>query len=152
MKQDIYKNTQTLIVNNLVERFKVAFENTANLDLDQLDKLYASTVHFKDPIHDMHGIEQLKHYMVKLCADVELCRFEYLDEVVSNGKAYIKWNMYFSHPSLKKGVHKVPGVTQILFDSRIYFQEDIYDMGAMIYENVPVLGRLIKYLKQKLSK
>jgi len=87
MKQNIYKSTQVLIVDKLVERFKEVFEDTAKLNLEQLDRLYSENVHFKDSIHDIHGITQLKGYMEKLCADVDICRFEYLAQVIYDGKS-----------------------------------------------------------------
>jgi hypothetical protein len=153
MKEDTYKNnTHTLVVNDLVERFKRAFEDSSNLNVELLDGIYAQDIHFKDPIHDIHGIAELKVYLNRMCGNLESCRFEYLDEVVQNGKAYVKWDMHFSHPSLKKGVHKVRGISQIHYNSRIYYQEDVYDMGSMIYEKVPVLGSVVLWLKTRLAK
>lgn len=152
MKEEIYKtNTHKLVVDELVERFKSTFANTAHLNTSHLDKLYASDIHFKDPIHEMHNLVELRQYLDKLCANLQSCRFEYLDEVVQNGKAYIKWDMYFSYPSLKKGEHRVRGMSQIHYDTRIFYQEDVYDMGAMIYEKVPVLGSIVTFLKKRLQ-
>lgn len=151
-KEDTYQNnTHKLVVNELVERFKRTFEDTANLDISKLDTLYASNIHFKDPVHDIYSLPELKTYLNKLCGNLQTCRFEYLDEVVDNGKAYIKWDMVFSHPSLKKGEHRVRGISQIYYDSRIFYQEDVYDMGSMIYEKIPVFGSVITFLKQRLK-
>ncbi len=151
MKQDIFKNTQPLVVDHVLERFKETFKDTANLDLSRLDSIYAEDVEFIDPIHQIQGRKALKDYMQRLCGDVDVCRFEYLDQVHSEGKCFIKWDMHFSHPSLKAGVHKVRGCTQIYYHSQIYYQEDVYDMGQMIYENVPLIGRIISWLKIRLS-
>jgi len=152
MKQDIYKNTEVLVIDALIERFKQTFEDTGKLDINQLDRLYAKDVHFKDPIHDIQGVDSKKNYMEKLCKNIDSCRFVYLDQVQEKGKAYIKWDMYFSHPSLKKGEHKVRGISQINYDTRIFYQEDVYDMGSMIYEKVPVLGSVVSFLKNRLAK
>jgi hypothetical protein len=151
MKQDIFKTAQPLIINNLVERFKATFADTVAMDVNSLGSLYSKDIVFKDPIHEISGLANLKTYMSDLCGNLDACRFVYLDEVIGEGKAYIKWEMHFSHPSLKKGIHVVRGVSHIQFDSRIHYQEDVYDMGAMIYENVPVFGKVVSWLKQRLE-
>jgi hypothetical protein len=74
-----------------------------------------------------------------------------LDQLVGKDSAYIKWNMYFSHPKLGKETHVVRGMTQIQFTDRIYYHEDVYDMGQMIYEHVPVIGWAVKRLRKRMA-
>ena len=45
------------------------------------------------------------------------------------------------------------GVSQLQFGEKgIYYHEDIYDMGALIYENIPLFGGGVRWLKQRLAK
>ncbi|RDL45421.1 nuclear transport factor 2 family protein [Marinomonas piezotolerans] len=135
----------------LIERFKAFYKDVKNPNLDSIGDVYAADIKFQDPIHQVTGIAELHAYLSDMCENVDSGRFEYLDQLVGVDTAYIKWNMYFSHPKLGKKTHVVRGMSQIQFSDRIYFHEDVYDMGQMIYEKVPVLGWAVNRLKQRLS-
>ena len=135
----------------LIERFKTFYKDVKNPKLDSISDVYSADVKFKDPIHQVSGLAELHAYLSDMCTDVESGRFEFLDQLIGPDTAYIKWNMYFRHPKLGKETHVVRGMSQIQFNERIYFHEDVYDMGQMIYEHVPVLGWAVKRLKNRLS-
>ncbi|TDO95849.1 nuclear transport factor 2 family protein [Marinomonas balearica] len=134
----------------LVEKFKAFYEDVQHPQLEMIGELYAPSVRFKDPVHELQGIEFVHAYLMEMSANVEYGRFEYLDQLVDEDKAYIKWNMYFRHPKLGNEIHEVRGMTQIQFTDRIYFHEDVYDMGQLIYEHIPVMGTFVKMLKKRL--
>lgn len=135
----------------LVDRFKAFYQNLANIPLDDIESVYHPEVVFKDPVHEVRGISHLHHYMQSICSGLSSGRFQYLDQMVSDHTAYIKWNMYFIHHKLGEKEIVVRGVTQIQFGEQIYYHEDIYDMGEMLYENVPVFGAGIGWLKKRLA-
>lgn len=137
--------------NTLVEQFKTFYADLANTDLGKLQSLYGADVVFKDPIHEIRGIVALEDYMAKMYENLDKVNFEYLDQLESENAAYIKWIMHFQHPKFGSRRVSVRGITQIQFSQRIFFQEDVYDMGAMIYENVPLLGGATRWLKQRLA-
>ncbi len=135
----------------LIERFKLFYKDVKNPPLDEIGQVYTDSVYFKDPVHEVHGIDALHAYMEEVCHSVDSGRFEYLDELVGGGCAYIKWNMYFKHPKLSTETIVVRGMSHIQFSDRIYYHEDIYDLGEMLYEHVPVVSFLVKKLKQRLA-
>ena len=46
----------------------------------------------------------------------------------------------------------VNGVSLLtLKDDRVVYHRDYYDMGEMVYEHVPVLKRVIHYIKKRLT-
>ncbi len=135
----------------LIERFKSFYKDVKNPRLDSIADVYSANIKFKDPVHQITGLAELHAYLSDMCENVESGRFEFLDQMVGNDTAYIKWNMYFRHPKLGKETIVVRGMSQIQFGERIHFHEDVYDMGQMIYEHVPVLGWAVKRLKQNLS-
>lgn len=135
----------------LIERFKAFYKDVKHPLLDTIGDVYASDVKFRDPIHQIEGLAELHSYLTNMCENVESGRFEFLDQLIGEDTAYIKWNMYFSHPKLGKETHVLRGMTQIQFNDRIFYHEDVYDMGQMIYEHVPMLGWAVKQLKARLS-
>lgn len=122
------------------------------MDLSKLDRLYTENLLFKDPVHEVRGLVAMQDYMAAMIANVSECRFEFLDQIATDNTAYIKWNMYFRHPKLQAGnLLTVRGVSQINFAERIHYHEDFYDVGSMVYEHVPVIGGLTRWLKRRLA-
>ena len=136
----------------LIERFKAFYLDVKHPQLDKIDEIYTEDVLFKDPVHELRGTETLHAYLSEMCANVHSGRFEYLDQIVSENTAYIKWNMHFKHPKLGNKTITVRGISQVQFNERIYFHEDVYDLGQLIYEHVPLLlGAVVKGLKKRLA-
>lgn len=136
----------------LIEQFKDSYRDMAAMELDALGDLYDEQILFKDPVHEVKGLPALRDYFSNIMGDVRECRFEFLDQLVTDRVAYIKWNMHFCHPKLSAGrLLTVRGVSQLQFDERIYYHEDIYDMGAMVYEHIPVFGGVTRWLKRRLA-
>ncbi|WP_249422250.1 nuclear transport factor 2 family protein [Marinomonas lutimaris] len=135
----------------LIERFKAFYLDVKHPKLDKIDDVYTEDVLFKDPVHELRGAENLHAYLSEMCVNVHSGRFEYLDQIVSDNTAYIKWNMHFKHPKLGNKTITVRGISQVQFNERIYFHEDVYDLGQLIYEHVPLLGAVVKGLKKRLA-
>jgi hypothetical protein len=135
----------------VLEHFKDYFRFLHQSDLSRLREIYADRIVFKDPVHDIRGLVELEDYFTSMCADLSDCRFEYLDEVVGVDAAYIKWVMHFRHPRLRNRLISVRGVSHLKFSDKIEYHEDFYDMGAMLYEQLPVLGNVTRWLRLRLA-
>jgi hypothetical protein len=135
----------------LVERFKAYFRILHESDLSQLHDIYAEQILFKDPVHEIRGLVELEDYFTSLCADLSDCRFEYLDEMVTDHAAYVKWMMHFKHPRLGNRLISVRGVSHLQLGDKIEYHEDFYDMGAMLYEQLPVIGKVTRWLRLRLA-
>ena len=145
----IAENAKQLLLNN----FKAFYQNSGELHLEQIDALYTQDIEFRDPLHTILGILALKSYMKNLYATSRDIRFEYTDELYGENWATISWLMHFRHPSLAGGkLISVRGITQIRFTDRIFYHEDFYDLGAMIYQHVPILGRIIRFINQRIGR
>lgn len=151
MKKTIAENNPLRHSDSLVAHFKYLYRDLMLADLDKLSEIYAEDAVFVDPVHEVHGLDSLQAYISEMCRNLTFCRFEYLDRVISDGDAYIKWNMHFSHQKLGAKTIKVRGVSHIQFQKTIVYHEDIYDMGAMLYEHVPVIGMATSWLKRRLA-
>lgn len=146
----------------LIARFKALYQNLAatqsacrepegSPQLSIYD-VYSHDIVFRDPLHEIQGLNVLIEYMENMYGNVRSCEFVYLDEWVKDGSACIKWDMVFSHKRLAFGRKiTVRGMTHISFNQRIESHEDVFDLGAMIYQNIPVLGKLVRWLNSRLS-
>ncbi|UCH39774.1 MAG: nuclear transport factor 2 family protein [Gammaproteobacteria bacterium] len=132
-------------------RFKDYFKVLHDSDLSQLGSIYDDRIVFKDPVHEIRGLVELEDYFTSMCADLSDCRFEYLDELVNDDAAYIKWLMHFKHPKLGNRLISVRGVSHLKIAEKIEYHEDFYDMGAMLYEQLPLLGNVTRWLRLRLA-
>lgn len=138
-------------VTELIDDFKEFYRDFRGVELRAMSQLYDEKVRFKDPIHTLQGLPDLHAYLESLAKNLEFCRFEYLDQVMTSDRAYIKWNMNFRHPKLCSKTLTVRGVTHIEFADRIHYHEDIYDVGEMLYEHLPFIGLLTRIVKSRVA-
>lgn len=136
--------------NPVLDRFKDTFRDLTKADWSQLDDIYAENILFKDPVHEIKGLVAVEDYFSNMCTDLLECRFEYLDQVTSDSTAYLKWVMHFKHPRLGPDTIDVRGVSHIRWTEKIEYHEDFYDMGAMLYERLPIVGGVTRWLKLRL--
>ncbi|TKB47470.1 nuclear transport factor 2 family protein [Thalassotalea mangrovi] len=123
--------------------------STDNLNL--LTQVYSDDVRFQDPLHVIEGQKQLIAYFDLLYTNLSECRFT-ISEVFSDGaQAAIYWQMIFVHPKLNGGkAVQVEGHSRLKAKGdRVGYHRDYLDVGAMLYEHIPVLGRLVKLIKSR---
>lgn len=143
----------------LLASFQRFYRDFSSADLSQLSDLYAADVLFVDPVHRVQGLAALEAYFRSMGNGLISCSFTFesastpqvLDKH-SNHVFYV-WRMEFRHKRLRGGEPvTVRGVSRIVFNERIIYHEDFYDMGAMLYEHLPLMGRCINWLRQRLGK
>lgn len=142
----------------MTDDFPAFFASTfAELDrhnLHRLTEIYSADIHFTDPLHDVQGLEAMRAYFEQMYANVTSIDFDFHQCVsVSESQALLRWTMTFCHPKLKKGQPiKIDGCSYIFFhNQRVSRHIDYYDAGALLYEHIPVMGGIIRWLKGRLA-
>lgn len=135
---------------NKLEHFYKTLQPDA---LHCLADIYDKQVRFVDPVGQHQGLEQVQHYFANLLRSCQTCRFDLHTQHLCGDIAYIHWTMYYAHPRLKGAtLLSIEGISEIhLGPQRIVYQRDYYDLGAMLYEHLPLLGPLVKWLKRRLA-
>jgi hypothetical protein len=135
-----------------IGQFKQLYQHFDTSILSELPKIYHEAIVFKDPVHQINGIKPLTIYFSSFCNPDTQCRFEFINEVIGSNQAFLHWQMFYSHPKLRAGeTLQLNGGTLIKFNSHITYHEDFYDMGAMIYQYLPVLGWVVKKINARIS-
>ena len=135
-----------------IAQFKQMYQTFDNNTVSKLPQLYSPSIKFKDPIHEIEGLEQLSRYFANFCKPETYCQFEFINEIVTPDQAFFQWKMHYSHPKLSAGKKlMIDGGTMIKFGSHIAYHEDFYDMGAMIYQHLPVLGWALKKINNHMK-
>lgn len=127
-------------------------QDLVSCDLAQLAEVYSAKVTFTDPAHRIEGIESLIAYFEHLVGNLSHCTFR-IDEVFEQpDSAMLTWEMAFAHPKLAGGKPVlVPGSSLLRFSDKIDFHRDYFDLGSMLYEQVPVLGWAVRQVKKGLD-
>jgi len=137
---------------SITNRLMQFYSSFSASSMAQISTLYAKNVVFKDPIHEVKGLNDLHDYFLGMMKKTTTCEFEFLDY---SENSFYSWKMYFTHPKINGGQQvAVEGVSHIKVDEEshlITYQQDYYDMGAMLYEHLPVLGWSIDKLKSRMK-
>jgi hypothetical protein len=117
-----------LVASRLVE----AYQSLGHGDSTLVEALYADDIYFEDPTQGTQGKAAL---MLSSDADV-----------------FISWTQIFTHKKLAAGkTIRVEGSTYLKTRSgKIYYQRDYFDLGAVVYENLPIIGPIIKRLRSRI--
>lgn len=118
----------------------------------QLSAIYDTEVQFIDPVRMHTGLSALQNYFSNLLSNVTHCRFDIASIDTIDNRLFILWKMHYGHPQIAGGKPITLQGTSFLKEqaNKVVFQQDYYDMGAMLYEHIPVMGFVVKKLKDRL--
>jgi limonene-1,2-epoxide hydrolase len=145
-------NTNQVALNK--QRIEKAF-NDLNLNtLDSLDSFYDENIEFSDPIVKVKGLKAAKNYYAHVYKNVTQIKFEFKHIHCDGDHYFAKWFMHLQVKGLNG--HKpytVEGISELQFGSnnKVIFHRDYLDIGAMVYERLPIIGSLIQKIKSKLN-
>jgi len=125
--------------------------NTENVD--EICKIYHTDIIFEDPIHKVEGLENLLDYFNNLYQNLSSCEFTIDDYFYHVDTAAIYWTMSFEHEKLNSGQKvEVQGHTHLNgTGDKVTYHRDYLDVGAMLYEHIPLLGSVVKFIKKRAS-
>jgi len=123
--------------------------------IDLCDQFYHPQIFFQDPIGELRGREAMKDYYRNLYAKVIDIRFDFTEISHDQNRSFAPWTMHMRTKALKGGDWiVVPGLSQIHFDADTelaIYHRDYFDMGGFLYENIPVLGSLVRTIRNRLK-
>ncbi|MGL4356378.1 MAG: nuclear transport factor 2 family protein [Aeromonas popoffii] len=141
-------------MNAPLARFIALYQQLDKQQLYRLPEVYAEKVIFIDPAHRIEGLTALTDYFAALYQRLADCRFEITSQQQQGREAWISWVMTLSHPRLAAGQPvRVEGATHLEFDAadKVCLHRDYFDLGAMLYEQLPLLGPVVRTIKGRLG-
>lgn len=138
-------------MSQIVNKFCDYYQDLTLDGLRQLNQIYSKDALFIDPLHSIRGLNTISDYFEKLVANINYCRFRINDVIEDENRAFITWVMEFSHPKLNNGRKiELPGSSHLKFNYLIFYHRDYYDLGHMVYEQIPLLKILIRAIKKRM--
>ncbi|MFO7993507.1 MAG: nuclear transport factor 2 family protein [Marinobacter sp.] len=142
------KNTS---VHETLGRFTQLFNNLCAGNMAELGTVYGDNVKFTDPFSSVQGIDELTEYFTDAYANVISCGFEFGEPVINGSDVCIPWVMNLQHKRIRKGKSvKVDGISQLVIQKgRVVSHRDYFDAGQLLYENLPVMGGVIRWIRNQ---
>ncbi|MEX3073470.1 nuclear transport factor 2 family protein [Vibrio alginolyticus] len=122
-------------------------------NLHLLEEIYHPDVVFEDAAHRLEGRAALYDYFQSLYANVNRCDFVIDEQQQVGDTGFLTWRMELQHPKLQNGAPiLVNGASHLKFSQgQVIYHRDYFDLGEMLYENLPLLGSVIRLVKQRLG-
>ncbi len=144
------ETTRTNDLPDCLERFVTYFENLKGDRIPDLSEIYDQNIIFQDPIHRIESLGALSNYFNKLNQNLKSGGFQFTSTRVMEKTAYLEWVMRIELLKPNKKVSAY-GISILTFEDRITQQRDYFDAGELFYENVPLIGGIIRFLKRKIA-
>lgn len=132
------------------------FEQLAPKDLPRLSSLYAPQARFKDPFNEVQGIAAIEAIFRHMFKALDTPHFVVTNQVVQDQQCFLVWEFRFRFHSRSSQTETTPwqtvhGSTHLVFDTEglITLHRDYWDAAEELYEKLPVLGSLMRWLKRR---
>ncbi|MEM9489514.1 MAG: nuclear transport factor 2 family protein [Myxococcota bacterium] len=137
-----------------IERFKDFFSVLSADNVQaKIRAVYADRVFFNDTLSEVRTIDQLERHLVKSAKATVSTVVEVTDVAAADGNYYFRWVMDIEFRKLRKGtVTRSIGISHIRFNraGKVVLHQDYWDATAGLFEHVPLIGGLLRYVKGKL--
>jgi hypothetical protein len=126
------------------------FEQLVPDSLTKIESIYAKHARFVDPFNDLQGIESVRQVYEHMFKTLDEPRF-LVTRIASTGPlGFMTWTFSFS---CRGRAQSIEGCTQFELDDEglITLHLDYWDAAKQVYEQIPLLGSVLKMLRRKLS-
>ncbi len=134
-------------IDDIVQRF----ERLSPRDLARLDELYTADARFKDPFQAVQGLPAIARVYGHMFETLEAPRFVVRERIVGPGQCFLSWDFLFRMKRLGPGEQCIHGGSHLRLaaDGRICEHRDYWDAAEELYEKLPVVGALMRWLKAR---
>ena len=128
------------------------FESLTPATLPALAAVYSDNARFVDPFNDVTGLPAIHAVFDHMFSTLEAPRFEVLEAVTEGHQCFLVWNFAFSRRG-QTAQETIHGASHLRFaaDGRVVMHRDYWDAAQQVYERVPVLGALLRWLRRRIS-
>jgi ketosteroid isomerase-like protein len=137
-----------------VARLVEYFEALAPADLARLADHYAPQARFKDPFNEVQGVPALQRVFAHMFDTLDEPRFIVRDILVQGDQCFLTWDFVFRFRRFARGEQVVRGGSHLHFDAqgRVIMHRDYWDAAEELYEKLPGVGALMRWLKRRASR
>ena len=129
------------------------FERLAPADLARLGEIYTDDARFKDPFNEVTGVPAIRRVFEHMFASLDDPRFVVRELIVQGPQCFLTWDFVFRMRRFNRAEQIIRGGShlQLAADGRIAMHRDYWDAAEELYEKLPLLGGLMRWLKRRAS-
>lgn len=127
------------------------FEQLSPNDLARLGTIYTDDARFKDPFNEVTGLPAIRGVFEHMFASLDAPRFVVREVIVQGPQCFLTWDFVFRMRRFNRDEQVIRGGShlQLAADGRIAQHRDYWDAAAELYEKLPLLGGLMRWLKKR---
>jgi steroid Delta-isomerase len=135
-----------------VDRVAELFEHLSRERLPELAALYTEGARFKDPFNEVFGTAAITHIFEHMFENLHEPRFVVTQRIVDGAQVFLVWEMHFRFKRFDTVTPQViRGGSHLTLaeDGRVQDHRDYWDAAEELYEKLPVVGGLMRWLKKR---
>ena len=117
----------------------------------RLARVYHPQARFKDPFNDVQGLAAIAAIFGHMFKSLAAPRFAVLGIVAAGDEAFLTWDFSFQRPGKAAAAITIHGASHLHFgtDGRVLSHRDYWDAAEELYEKLPLIGTLMRWLKRR---
>ena len=135
-----------------VARVVAFFETLSPASLSQLGDYYTPNAWFKDPFNEVRGLSGVHAIFSHMYVALDQPRFVVTDSVVDGTQCFLSWNFEFHFKNFETAtLQTIRGGSHLKFtaDGLVDYHRDYWDAAEELYEKLPWVGGLMRWLKKR---
>ena len=126
------------------------FESISPESLTSIDSIYGTQAHFRDPFNDVRGCSAIAAIYAHMFENLTSPRFVITDIIEQRQRVFMAWQFLFEWRGQS---FDIAGGTRFELDKQglIVDHQDYWDVAQGLYEKLPLLGWLLKRLRQRMA-
>ncbi|RTE87322.1 MULTISPECIES: nuclear transport factor 2 family protein [Gammaproteobacteria] len=142
-----------MVNDEIIELIKAFYADLSVDSLSMLPDIYDVNIIFQDPVQKVEGLDALKSYFQHGLANAKRCTFDIQETTVVKNTVFLVWTMTLEHPKLNGGkFFSIDGTSRLITNdngTKVVFHRDYFDLGAMLYEQIPIVSSVIRAIKKR---
>ncbi len=135
-----------------VQRLVDFFEQLQPQDLNRLAELYAAEARFKDPFNEVQGLPAIEGIFAHMFKALDSPHFIVTERIAQGTQCFLAWDFRFRFKRFDThSWQTVRGGTHVRFNEQglVTLHRDYWDAAEELYEKLPVVGGLMRWLKRR---
>ncbi|MES2951917.1 MAG: nuclear transport factor 2 family protein [Pseudomonadota bacterium] len=135
-----------------VTRVVAFFETLTPHSIALLPQVYEANARFVDPFNDVQGLKAIEGIFRHMFVALDDPRFVVTGQVVQGPQCFLTWEFHFCFKRFRKNTPQtIHGVTHVVFSDAglVRLHRDYWDAAQELYEKLPLVGSLMRWLKQR---
>jgi len=135
-----------------VTRIVDFFEALQPADVARMGTFYSGQAWFKDPFNEVRGLAEVQRVFSHMYVALDQPHFVVTGQLVDGAQCFLTWNFVFRFKRFSTSTWQtVRGGSHLKLneEGQIEYHRDYWDAAEELYEKLPAVGSLMRWLKRR---